>query len=341
MFRLLKTIRHSLFSAGFAASVVGCRGIQVSDPAPGPRPFEGKEVTLQEYVANAPDVLVVEMEAKPSDEQILKPGDTVDITATNTLPDHPIDGVFTIANDGTITLDVYGSVNVQGKTVGQAKQIIREALEKELSEPTVEVTAAGVRPISGEYLVRPDGKLKLGFYGEVFVAGKSLPDIEKAIADHLEENEGLVDPDVSVDVASYNSMVYYIVTDGGGYGDQLTRLPLTGHETILDAMAEVGGLPQYGSRTNVWIARPIPGEPDAAEILPVDWVSITKHGSQATNYQILAGDRIYVKTDQLAAMDNYLGRLIQPAQRILSSITLFNITFRNLGGQGNVGGFGR
>ena len=30
------------------------------------------------------------------------------------------------------------------------------------------------RPISGERLVRPDGKISLGFYGEVYVAGLTL-----------------------------------------------------------------------------------------------------------------------------------------------------------------------
>ena len=31
------------------------------------------------------------------------------------------------------------------------------------------------RPISGERLVRPDGKISLGFYGEVYVAGLTIP----------------------------------------------------------------------------------------------------------------------------------------------------------------------
>ena len=31
------------------------------------------------------------------------------------------------------------------------------------------------RPISGERLVRPDGKISLGFYGEVYVAGLHPP----------------------------------------------------------------------------------------------------------------------------------------------------------------------
>ena len=35
------------------------------------------------------------------------------------------------------------------------------------------------RPISGERLVRPDGTISLGFYGDVHVAGLTLPEIKE------------------------------------------------------------------------------------------------------------------------------------------------------------------
>ena len=37
------------------------------------------------------------------------------------------------------------------------------------------------RPISGERLVRPDGKISLGFYGEVYVAGLTIPEVKEKI----------------------------------------------------------------------------------------------------------------------------------------------------------------
>src|SRR6478752_3366129 len=37
------------------------------------------------------------------------------------------------------------------------------------------------RPISGERLVRPDGKISLGFYGDVYVAGLTLPEVKEKI----------------------------------------------------------------------------------------------------------------------------------------------------------------
>lgn len=337
-------VRPCLLSAGLVLAYMsaGCRGVRPSIPAPGPRPLEGVQVTLDEYIANPPDILLVEMEATPSPKQVIKAGDQLQIAATNTLPDNPVNDVYTVQSDGSVDLGLYGRVVLAGKTVESAKDAVKELLAKELADPAVTMAITAVRPISGEYLIRPDGKLKLGFYGEVHVAGQTLPDIEKAIVKHLEVNEGLVEPKVSVDVVAYNSMVYYIVTDGAGFGDQVSRFPLTGGETVLDAMAEIGGLPQNGSKTNVWIARPIPGEPNASEILPIDWVSITKHGSTATNYQVLPGDRIFVKADAMITTNNVLNKVLAPFEQVLGSITLFNVTIRSLGTRqlGGLGGFG-
>ena len=47
------------------------------------------------------------------------------------------------------------------------------------------VDALPGRPISGERLVRPDGKISLGFYGDVQVKGLTLPQVKVAIIKHL------------------------------------------------------------------------------------------------------------------------------------------------------------
>ena len=44
------------------------------------------------------------------------------------------------------------------------------------------------RPISGERLVRPDGKISLGFYGDVYVAGLTLPEVKEKIILHLRKH---------------------------------------------------------------------------------------------------------------------------------------------------------
>ena len=114
------------------------------------------------------------------------------------------------------------------------------------------------RPITGERLVRPDGKISLDFYGEVYVAGLTTDEIKEKVVIHLrkfipDEILGLVEQDengqvrhippvesdrVFVDVTSYNSKVYYVQGDVRQPG----RLPITGNETVLDAINYAGGL---------------------------------------------------------------------------------------------------
>ena len=43
------------------------------------------------------------------------------------------------------------------------------------------------RPISGERLVRPDGKISLGFYGEIYVAGLTITEVKEKVVRHLQK----------------------------------------------------------------------------------------------------------------------------------------------------------
>ncbi len=146
--------------------------------------------------------------------------------------------------------------------------------------------AAPGRPISGERLVRPDGKISLGFYGEVYVAGLTIPEVKEKVVLHLRKylsdqtlglveidpytSEPTVDPKtnkpkpvdprdtdrVFVDVTAYNSKNYYVL------GDVLVpgKMPITGNETVLDALQYAQGLlPTAAPRTSAWCARHLPG----------------------------------------------------------------------------------
>src|SRR5262249_53141465 len=77
-------------------------------------------------------------------------------------------------------------------------------------------------------------------------------------------------------------------------GEQVQRFPCHGNETVLDAVAQVAGLPKVASRCRMWVARPA-GPDNPCQVLPVDWKAITQRGAAATNYSLMAGDRIYVE----------------------------------------------
>ena len=111
-----------------------------------------------------------------------------------------------------------------------------------------------MQQVRGEHLVRQDGTISLGSYGCVYVAGLTLAQAKVAIERHL--CQYLLDPEITVDVLAYNSKFYYVITDGAGFGQQVYRFPITGKETVLDAINNIGGLPPVASPQKIWVARP-------------------------------------------------------------------------------------
>ena len=201
------------------------------------------------------------------------------------------------------------------------------------------------RPISGERLVRPDGKITLGFYGEVYVAGLTTTEIKEKIVLHLrqfvsDELLGLqgfkngeaieIDPDktnrVFVDVAAFNSKVYYVQGDVGSPG----RLPITGNETVLDAINYAGGLIPTASVPNIRLVRPAPPGACCQQLLPVNYPAIVNAGDSTTNYQLLPGDRIVVYRDPIVRTTIFLDRLAAPFNSVLNSILQYSFTARSV-----------
>jgi polysaccharide biosynthesis/export protein len=199
------------------------------------------------------------------------------------------------------------------------------------------------QPIRGQHLVRPDGTIGLGIYGSVYVAGLTLEQTRDAIAQLLSMR--IKDLDVNnlyVDVIAYNSKVYYVVTDGGGFGEQVYRIPVTGNETVLDGISVINGLPPVASKCRIWIARPLPGDYGNQQILPVNWIAITQCGQTATNYQVLPGDRIYVKADPWIRFDSAVSKVLAPFERMVGFTLLTAETvqvIRNRNGNGSGSGF--
>ena len=122
-------------------------------------------------------------------------------------------------------------------------------------------------------------------------------------------------PKISLDVFAYNSKVYYVIIEGAGTGDKVFRVPVTGNETVLDAIAQIGGLMEISSK-EICIARPAPSGVGCDQILRVDWQAITKGAATATNYQILPGDRVFIPEDRMVAFDALVSKVTRPFERM-------------------------
>lgn len=201
------------------------------------------------------------------------------------------------------------------------------------------------QPISGQHLVRPDGTVGLGVYGNLRVTGMTIDQVTDSVR-HLVaprlsppiEADKLL---VVVDVLAYNSKTYFVITDGGGYGEQIYEFPVRGNETVLQGLGNIQGIPEVGSKRNIWVARRSPhGGPE--QILPVDYVGISQHGITATNYQLMPGDRLYVKSEKIQRVDRTLAKILAPIERLFGVTLLGSQTVNSIQGRGfGFGGTGR
>jgi polysaccharide export outer membrane protein len=307
-----------LLAAGCRTSLPHHKTLPPEFIPPADMPRELSKTVLPTYTIEPPDILVIEaIHVVPRPPYHLRTGDVVSLNVTGTVEGTPLMGTVAIPPGGIIALGpTYGAAKVTGLTIEQAEEEVRRVIAMQAANPVVSlslVEMSGQQQIAGQHLVGLDGTVTLGSYGSVPVVGLSLAQAKHVIEQHLAQF--LEDPEVAVDVFAYNSKVYYVFTEGAGLGDTVTKFPVTGNETVLDAIANVNGLSQVSSK-RIWIARPVPHS-EQMQILPVDWKAVTAGAVAATNYQIMPGDRVFVAEDRLVALDTNLAKIFAPFERMM------------------------
>jgi polysaccharide export outer membrane protein len=349
-----------VISGAILAASLATTGCQLCQPDPclcsSPIPRELTKVSLPSYVIEPPDILEIDaVRVIPLPPYHAEPLDVLLIQVSGVLAEEPIAGFYQISSDGTVSLGFsYGSVKVSGLTIEEIRDAVTKHLKvnKKVKEPVVTIELGQSRllqQIRGEHLVRPDGTIGLGTYGAVSVVGMTIAEAKAAIESHL--SQYLLQPEVAIDILAYNSKVIYVIFDGAGNGQIVLRLPVTGNETVLDAIAQagsttsgaqVGGLTAVSSKHHIWVARPSQACADCDTILPVRWDDITMRGRTETNFQLLPGDRLYVQSQSIVKVDNYLAKFISPIERafgitLLGSGVVHSVSVP-LGNTGTIGG---
>ncbi|MBL8820086.1 MAG: polysaccharide biosynthesis/export family protein [Planctomyces sp.] len=314
---------------------------------------------MPDYVIEPPDVLRIEVaRIVPKSPYVLSPGDGLQVQVSRPDGTIVLDQVFYVELDGSLQFGapfdepnasedpeqrVDGPLQVSGLNISDARKLIRDHISKTVSEPFVRVSLkefAAQQPVSGEHLVGPDGTVNLGTYGRVYVAGLTIEEARARVDSQLQQY--LQNPNPSVDVYSYNSKTYYIILQGAGLGDRVAQFPVTGNETVLDALSNVEGLSGTSSE-EIWVSRPGHNVFGGPQVLPVHWGAITQLADPATNYQLMPGDRVFVREDSLVAIDTHLGKFIAPMERVFGFALLgtnsvsrlhFYKNFGQAGGQG-------
>ena len=141
--------------------------------------------------------------------------------------------------------------------------------------------------ISGDFVVRPDGKISMLLVNDIQAAGLTLEEfrlaVTKAAAKLFTE-----EPTVSVVVKQINSRKVYIqggVSKPGPY-------PLNSSLTILQLFAMAGGLSEYADKEHIQVLRT---EKGAQRAIVVNYKDLAKGKNLAkNNIELRVGDTIIV-----------------------------------------------
>jgi polysaccharide export outer membrane protein len=135
--------------------------------------------------------------------------------------------------------------------------------------------------LSGQFPVRPDGKISLPLVGEVQAAGITPESLGASIA--LGLGKVMTHPEVTVGVDRVNSKKYFIqgeINKPGSY-------PLTVPTTVLEALVNAGGFRDFANTKKIVILR-------GSQRLKFNYREVTKGKKMEQNILLQNGDQLIV-----------------------------------------------
>jgi polysaccharide export outer membrane protein len=138
---------------------------------------------------------------------------------------------------------------------------------------------------AGSVVVRPDGMISTPLIKEIQVAGLTPAQAEKLITEKLVKV--IQEPDVTVVVTGINSKKLYLV----GAVKKEGTIPYTYSMTIMQAIAEAGGLTDYAKRSKIYVLR---NENGKESRLAFNYDEVLKGNHLEMNVSMLPGDTLVV-----------------------------------------------
>ncbi len=103
--------------------------------------------------------------------------------------------------------------------------------------------------ISGMVVVRPDGKITIPLVNEVYVIGMTPTELQNQLAEKLKPFVNV--PQVTVSVKEINSRKVYLIGNAAKEGP----VRINSSMTVLQLIAEAGGLRDFAKRNKIYIMR--------------------------------------------------------------------------------------
>lgn len=139
--------------------------------------------------------------------------------------------------------------------------------------------------LTGNVVVRPDGKISVPLLSEVKVAGMTPVQIEQVLSERLKAL--LVSPQVTVTVMEIRSKAVFITGEVARAGEY----PLVTPIRVLQLIARAGGLSPYASRKNIYVLRNLDGR---QQRFPFDYSSVVRGKNADQDIELRPGDTVVV-----------------------------------------------
>jgi polysaccharide export outer membrane protein len=152
-------------------------------------------------------------------------------------------------------------------------------------EDVVEVAVWRDNDMTRVVPVRPDGKISLPLLGEVNAAGKTGPELAEEIQKRLIPY--VENPRVSVIVREINAQRFFVL----GEVQKPGSFPLRGDTTVLQALAQAGGLAQFADPDGIVLVR---RDADGSEHRYGVKYSQLVDGDRGNPLYLSSGDTLYV-----------------------------------------------
>jgi polysaccharide export outer membrane protein len=157
---------------------------------------------------------------------------------------------------------------------------------------------------SGEFAVRPDGKIFITGVGEIKLEGLLKEGAEVAIATQIEKL--INNPKVTVDIVRYASQSIYILGEVGRPGRYSTEGK---NVTLRDAVIIAGFPGRFAADKRVYVITPAKSKPTQQV---VNLYRILYRGELARNIQLKPGDIVYVPKNIWGEISELFSVILSP-----------------------------
>ncbi|MBU1003127.1 MAG: polysaccharide biosynthesis/export family protein [Proteobacteria bacterium] len=217
--------------------------------------------------------------------------------------------------DGMLSLPYIGEIYAEGKTPTELTLELKERYSKVLRDPELYVTVpefstkikelkkdlhTATRGLSRLVTVRPDGYATFPLLGDVFVAGRSIPEANDVLDDKYEE----VLPGLQVDLFLEKTVgsVVYVTGQVDKPGSYMIEKPIS----VLQAIIMAGGSSSDAELDSIIVFRRNKKEFIATR---VDVHDIMSAGGKASFFYLRPDDIVFVPRTRIASMGQLMSEI--------------------------------